>query len=173
MVAPSPLAPEAPGPGGLGGRSPPRKAGGSGGREPPRKSMLPTCVGDRFQHPEHRRTTGGRSTIWNPSMVYPSQTLRRATGSATAPPAPNIWPLATWRTLFSNAPRVCGPQELKTCRGALAGLGPRTFTHHRQRYNTGPPSNQCDPCRRAVKTGRLPNSRWGAGVALIRWGNYP
>ena len=44
----APLAPEAPGPGGLGGGAPPRKAGGSGGREPPRKSVLPTCVGGRL-----------------------------------------------------------------------------------------------------------------------------
>ena len=35
------LAPGAPGPGGLGGRIPPRKAGGSGGREPPRKASPP------------------------------------------------------------------------------------------------------------------------------------
>ena len=40
------LAPEAPGPGGLGGRSPPRKAGGSGGREPPRRDKLIYLVAD-------------------------------------------------------------------------------------------------------------------------------
>ena len=45
-AAPPLLTPEAPGPGGLGGRNPARKARGSGGREPPRRDKLIYLVAD-------------------------------------------------------------------------------------------------------------------------------